>query len=104
LFPGFAEREQRLHSEAALRDAVDRTHGLRLVQIQSFSHSRSSTPERLRAQAEGRHYSTFSLYLPDELAAAINAFLARLPGSEVSWVDEHLLVVARRSRRTRQRG
>jgi SAM-dependent methyltransferase len=94
LFPGFAEREQRLHSEAALRDAVDRTHGLRLVQVESFSHSRSSTPERLRAQAEGHHYSTFSLYQPDELRQAIAVFLARLPGPEVSWVDEHLLVVA----------
>jgi SAM-dependent methyltransferase len=93
-FPGFTEREQRLHSEAALRDAVDRTHGLQLVQVESFSHARSSTPERLRAQVEGRHYSTFSLYQPDELRQAIAVFLARLPGPEVSWVDEHLLVVA----------
>jgi SAM-dependent methyltransferase len=94
LFPGFAEREQRLHSEAALRDAVGRIQGLRLVHVQSFSHSRSSTPERLRAQAEGRHYSTFSLYRPDELRQAIAVFLARLPGPQVSWVDEHLLLVA----------
>jgi hypothetical protein len=94
LFPGFAEREQRLHSEAALRGAVARVQGLRLVHIQSFSHSRSSTPERLRAQAEGRHYSTFSLYEPDELRQAIAVFLARLPGPQVSWVDEHLLLVA----------
>ena len=93
-FPGFAEREQRLHSEATLRDAVRRTKGLRLVNTQTFSHSRSSTPERLRAQAEGRHYSTFSLYQPDELRQAIAAFLARLPGPEVSWVDEHLLLIA----------
>jgi SAM-dependent methyltransferase len=101
LFPGFAEREQRLHSEAALREAVDRTHGLELVQVESFSHPRSSTPDRLRAQAEGRHYSTFSLYQPDELREAIAVFLARLPGPEVSWVDEHLLVVAAA---TRERG
>jgi SAM-dependent methyltransferase len=94
LFPGFVEREQRLHSEAALREAVGRTNGLRLVHTQSFSHSRSSTPERLKAQAEGRHYSTFSLYQPDELRQAIDIFLARLPGPEVSWVDEHLMVVA----------
>ena len=94
LFPGFTDREQRLHSEAALRDAVDRTHGLELVHVESFSHARSSTPERLRAQAEGRHYSTFSLYQPDELRQAIAVFLARLPGPEVNWVDEHLLVVA----------
>jgi hypothetical protein len=53
-----------------------------------------STARRLRAQAEGRHYSTFSLYTPEELRASIATFLARLPSPGVSWVDEHLLVVA----------
>jgi SAM-dependent methyltransferase len=93
-FPGFAERERRLYSEATLTDAVRRTRGLRLVHTETFRHTRSSTPERLRAQVEGRHYSTFSLYEPDELRQAIAVFLARLPGPQVSWVDEHLLVVA----------
>jgi len=93
LFPGFATHERRLHGEAALRDAVDRTQGLHLVDSQVFSHVRSSTPERLRAQAEGHHYSTFSRYQPDELRQAIDAFLTRLPGPEVSWIDEHLLLV-----------
>ncbi len=92
-FPGFTEHEQRLHSEAAFRDAVRRTGGLTLVATQTFRHPRSSTAERLRAQAEGRHYSTFSLYPPEELRASIATFLGRLPGPEVSWVDEHLLVV-----------
>ena len=98
-FPGFTEHEQRLHSEAALRDAVRRTDGLTVVATQTFKHPRSSTAERLRAQAEGRHYSTFSLYTPQELRASIATFLARLPGPEVSWVDEHLLVVVGGSRR-----
>jgi SAM-dependent methyltransferase len=92
-FPGFTEHEQRLHSEAALRDAVRRTDGLTMVAAQTFRHRRSSTAERLRAQAEGHHYSTFSLYAPDELRASIAAFLSRLPSSEVCWTDEHLLVV-----------
>jgi SAM-dependent methyltransferase len=92
-FPGFTEHEQRLHSETTFRDAVRRTGGLKMIAAQTFQHSRSSTPERLRAQAEGRHYSTFSLYSPDELRASIATFLGRLPGPEVSWVDEHLLVV-----------
>jgi SAM-dependent methyltransferase len=98
-FPGFTEHEQRLHSEAALRDAIRRTGGLTVAATQTFRHPRSSTAERLRAQAEGRHYSTFSLYPPEELRASIATFLARLPGPEVSWVDEHLLVVAGESRR-----
>ena len=69
-----------------------------MVATQTFSHPRSSTAERLQAQAEGRHYSTFSLYTPEELRASTAAFLARLPRPEVCWADEHLLVVAGRSR------
>jgi len=98
-FPGFTEHEQRLHSQAALRDAVSRAGGLTVIATQTFQDPRSSTAERLRAQAEGRHYSTFSLYPPDELRASIATFLGRLPGPEVSWVDEHLLVVVAASRR-----
>ena len=97
-FPGFTEHEQRLHSQAAFRDAVRRTGGLTMVATQTFSHPRSSTAERLQAQAEGRHYSTFSLYTPEELRASTAAFLARLPRPEACWADEHLLVVACRSR------
>src|SRR6478609_3816839 len=98
-FPGFTEHEQRLHSEAAIRDAVRRTDGLTVAATQTFQHPRTSTAERLRAQAEGRHYSTFSLYTPQELRSSIATFLARLPSPEVCWVDEHLLVVAGASRR-----
>jgi len=93
-FPSFTEHEQRLHSQAALRDAVRRTDGLTMVAAQTFQHPRTSTAERLGAQAQGRHYSTFSLYTPQELRASIATFLARLPTPEVCWVDEHLLVVA----------
>ena len=92
-FPGFTEHERRLHSKAALRDAIRRTDGLTVVATQTFRHPRSNTAGRLRAQAEGHHYSTFSLYTPEELRASIVAFLTRLPSPEVSWVDEHLLVV-----------
>ena len=66
---------------------------------QTFSHPRSSTAERLQAQAEGRHYSTFSLYTPQELRASTAAFLARLPSPQVCWVDEHLLIVVGASHR-----
>ena len=97
-FPGFTGHEQRLHSQAAIRDAVRRTGGLTMIATQTFQHPRTSTAERLGAQAQGRHYSTFSFYTPQELRAAIATFLARLPSPEVSWVDEHLLVVAGRSR------
>jgi len=95
-FPGFTEHEQRLHTQAALYDAIRRTGGLTVAATQTFAHRRTSTAGRLRAQAEGCHYSTFSLYPAPDLRAAIAAFLARLPGPEVCWVDEHLLLVAGR--------
>src|SRR5439155_4402577 len=50
-FPGFTEHEQRLHSEAALRDAVQRADGLQMAATQTFRHQRTSTAERLAAQA-----------------------------------------------------
>ncbi len=67
-FPGFTEHEQRLHSQATFRDAVGRAGGLTVVTTQTFQHPRSSTAGRLQAQAEGRHYSTFSLYTPEGAA------------------------------------
>jgi hypothetical protein len=36
------------------------------------------------------------LYTPEELRASIATFLASLPSREVSWIDEHLLVIADR--------
>ncbi len=77
-FPGFTEHEQRLHSEATFRDAVSRTDGLKVVATQTFNHP---------------------LYTPEELRESIAKFLARLPSPEVSWVDEHLLVVVGGSQR-----
>jgi ubiquinone/menaquinone biosynthesis C-methylase UbiE len=103
-FPGFTAHEQRLHSQDALRDAIRRAGGLTMAATQNFHHPRTSTAGRLRAQAEGRHYSTFSLYTPEELRAAIATFLACLPSSEVSWIDEHLLVIADRRRHQAQPG
>src|SRR5262249_57447273 len=47
----------------------------------------------------GGGYSCLSLTPPpQELRGAIATFLARLPSGEVSWIDEHLLVIADRRR------
>src|SRR6266478_4611330 len=75
-FPGFTEHEQRLHSQAAIRDAVSRTGGLKMNATQTIGHPRTSTAERLQAQGEGRHCSTFSRFTPVELRASIASFLA----------------------------
>ena len=49
--PGFTGHEQRLHSQAAIRDAVRRTDGLTMVATETFRHPRTGTAERLGAQA-----------------------------------------------------
>jgi SAM-dependent methyltransferase len=95
-FPGFAERENRLHDEATLTGAVHGSEGLALVGTESFHFRRRSTPEHLRHLVEGHHYSTFRFYGPDELRSATATFLARLPRPIVTWTDENLLVIARR--------
>ncbi len=95
-FPGFTEHEQRLHSEATLRDAIRRAPGLTLAATQTFQHRRTSTAGRLRAQAEGRHYSTFSL-LPAARAARVHRGLPGPPAQPRGLPGRRApLVIARR--------
>ena len=59
---------------------------------------RRETPlDRLVKQAGNRHYSTFSLYEPDEFEDALVAFRAAVKGrfaDTVQWYDENILVRA----------
>ncbi len=96
LFPGFADKETRLHSEAALRQAVESTEGLTVDSTRTFRYERSATPEQLREQAENAHYSTFSLFGREEFAEALQIFLRRLPDPLVRWCDENLLLICER--------
>jgi len=62
---------------------------------QLFIYTR--TPQQNARTIWGRYFPRFhrARAAPaQDLRAAIAAFLARLPGPEVHWVDEHLLVVA----------
>jgi hypothetical protein len=95
---GFAWAVFRLSDSARSLSRARRRGGLSLVSSGQLS-PRADAREEGEDFAEGRHYSTFSRYTPQELRAAIATFLARLPGPEVCWVDEHLLVVAGASRR-----
>ena len=96
LFPGFADKETRLHSEAVLRQAVKLTEGLEVDSTRTFRYDRSATPEQLRERAENAHYSTFCLYGREEFAEAFQVFLRRLPDDLVQWCDENLLLICER--------
>lgn len=96
LFPGFADKETRLHSEAVLCQAVESTEGLTVDSTRTFRYERSATPQQLREQAENAHYSTFSLYGREEFAEALPIFLGRLSDPLVRWCDENLLLICER--------
>ncbi|MHB8296917.1 MAG: class I SAM-dependent methyltransferase, partial [Acidimicrobiales bacterium] len=96
-FPGFPEHETRLLPLAWYQEVIGRHAAFELHGVRVFSHSRVSTPEHLRTQVTLAHYSTFSLYEPGELQAALEEFLRRVGGPIVSWADENLLVTVRRS-------
>lgn len=104
LFPGFAERETRLMTEASLRQIIDTESALRLDEVRSIRHARVASPDRLRDQVVGHHYSTFSLYETAELNASLETFLGRLEGSDVRWSDENVLFVATKQPPTHANG
>jgi ubiquinone/menaquinone biosynthesis C-methylase UbiE len=99
LFPQFSEKERRLLTENDLRCAVEKG-GFRLEALIRLNHERSASREEVLAQVTQRPYSTFVFYTAAELSSAIEEFVSNLEhsGSDiVSWTDENLLLVCRRS-------
>ena len=96
-FPGFAEKETRLLTLGSLYAAVEDTPGLRFAGATCLRYRREAPLDRLVEQARNRHYSTFSLYEPDEFEDALVAFRAAVKGrfaDTVQWYDENILVHA----------
>ena len=94
-FPGFTEHEQRLHTQAALRDAISRTGGLTMITAQTFSHPRTSTAGRLQGPGRGTPLlDLLPLHPRRSCAPPSRPSWPALPSAEVCWVDEHLLIVA----------
>ncbi len=102
-FPGFRQRETRLHGLDRMTAWVAAARGLKLVEAKTFSYSRTASLDRLLEQARGRHYSTFSLYGEAEFEDACAAFAAELRRSHadidrIEWRDQNtLLQIARAS-------
>ncbi len=105
-FPEFAERETRLYEIDEMTNAVAENHHLGMESVRYFEHPRESLLTRLVDQARSKHYSTFSLYRPDEFEDALAVFEATLrrshaPGVPITWQDENVLLHLRRSRERR---
>ena len=102
-FPGFLDKETRLLALGDLHGAIENTPGLRFVSATCLRYPRRAPLERLVEQARSRHYSTFSLYEPDEFEDSLGRFRENVerrqvdsvdPADPVEWHDENVLVHA----------
>ena len=99
-FPGFLDKETRLLALGDLHGAIEDTPGLRFVSATCLRYPRRAPLERLIEQARSRHYSTFSLYEPDEFEDSLGRFRENVerrqvdPVDPVEWHDENVLVHA----------
>ena len=97
-FPGFCEKETRLHKLRHLRETLDAAPSLVVQSVEYFSFRRVSTLERLVEVARASHYSTLQLYSPQEMERAIAGFQHNVKQDysdpdHVEWVDENTLFV-----------
>lgn len=95
-FPKFTEKENRLLELAQVDNLSDQIVSARLESIRFFQFKRDSSLKQLIGQAEGKHYSTFSLYSDDEFRAALLEFEENIQKifsdlDKVEWLDENVL-------------
>lgn len=77
-FPGFAERERRLHTHAELRAALEQNGAFARVRMRAAGWWQFTSLPALVRQARARHYSTFRFYGPAEFAHALATFSEQL--------------------------
>lgn len=97
-FPSFAEKETRLYELSEMEGWIQSVDSITIETVKSFKFKRNSTLERLVEKAQGKHYSTFSLYEEQELDEALNAFQDNIKNAfektdQIEWFDENVLLV-----------
>jgi len=100
-FPMFNEKETRLYSFNEFRETVEEVPNLHIESVEYYKYARMSTMTQLIDRARSRHYSTFSLYAPEELEEAIEGFTSNIKGkfkdlNRVHWFDGNTLFVIRK--------
>ncbi len=101
-FPDFTAMETRLCDMDELNGNGENIEGLRTVEIKTFEYPREAALDRLLSQAREHHYSTFSLYQPNEFATALKEFEANIhrhfPNSQkIAWTDQNVLLHVERA-------
>ncbi len=96
-FPDFTEKETRLYDEEHMTRTIGSAQGLAVRDLTYFSFQRAATVDCLIHRARNKHYSTFSLYEPDELERAIEVFEANLKAKFgafeiLEWMDENMMI------------
>jgi len=101
-FPMFNRKETRLYSLNRFRETVAEVPNLHTESVEYYKYARMSMLTQLIDRARSRHYSTFSLYAPEELEEAIEGFTNNIERkfkdlNRVHWFDENaLFVIAKR--------
>lgn len=99
-FPGFNQFENRLYPRERLERAVMGVPSLQLEEVREFMHHRVEPTELLVDRARNHHYSTFSLYPPEEFTRALAEFAQRvhhIGNGTIQHSAENTLIVARRT-------
>lgn len=100
-FPEFCKKETRLYTMNTFMKAVADVPQLSVESIGYFKYKRISTLEQLIERVRSNHYSTFWLYSPEELEAAITGFVQNINSQykdtdDVNWFDENAMFVIRK--------
>ena len=100
-FPGFCRKETRLYTPDTLTQSVAAVPNLHIMSIEYFKYGRTASLAQLLKRARSHHYSTFSLYSPEELEEAIAGFTRNIRNTfddtkQIHWFDENVLFVIRK--------
>ncbi len=100
-FPEFCNKETRLYTMNTFMKAVADVPQFSVESIEYFKYKRISTLDQLMERVRSNHYSTFWLYSPEELQAAITGFVQNINNQyedtdDVNWFDENIMFVIRK--------
>ena len=95
-FPKFQQKETRLYTLSTMTQKVAAIPTLRIRSTEYFKYRRMLPLEQLVERVKAHHYSTFSLYSPEELEESITGFVDNIETEFngvhwIRWFDEMTL-------------
>lgn len=101
-FPKFTQKEDRLFKLSQMDGWNDQLASTSLESIRFFRFERNATLKQLMEKAEGKHYSTFSLYSDAEFRTALSAFRENIQKNfsdpdKIAWQDGNVMFIFRKN-------